>query len=115
LTGQVDGFVRKRLHVPRQDRDGKSVRYEQPAGTPLRAYFPPASLGQLRDGESPIFVTEGEKKALALSQLGVASVGIGGIWCGCWKDENGQHELIGDLAEIPWTGRVVYIVFDFDE
>ncbi|HYT87498.1 MAG TPA: DUF3854 domain-containing protein [Gemmataceae bacterium] len=111
LDGQVNGFARCRLQVPRTDRDGKPVRYEQPQGTPLRAYFPVASLENLRDGEIPVYVTEGEKKALALSQLGVAAVGIGGIWCGCKK---GTEELIADLAAIPWTDRVVYVVFDYD-
>jgi hypothetical protein len=68
-------------------------------------------LAGLRDGKSPVYVTEGEKKALALSQLGLAAVGIGGVWCGCKKD---TEELISDLTEIRWTGRTVYIVFDFD-
>jgi len=53
---------------------------------------------------SAVFITEGEKKALALSQLGLAAVGIGGIWCGCKK---GTAELIDDLAAIYWTDRAV--------
>jgi hypothetical protein len=39
------------------------------------------------------------------------AIGIGGIWCGCKKDGS---ELIEDLAAIPWCGRRVFIVFDYD-
>ncbi len=111
LDGKPNGFVRYRLHVPRMI-DGKKARYIQPRGTPQHAYFPAGSTAKLRDGETPVFITEGEKKALALSQLGLASVGLGGIWCGCKK---GSTDLIDDLAAIPWKDRVVYVVFDYDE
>ncbi len=111
LDGTVNCFARRRPHDPRLDKDGKPIKYEQPAGIPSRAYFPPASLNQLKDGVSTVYVTEGEKKALALSQLGLAAVGIGGIWCGC---KQGSTDLIDDLAAIFWTDRVVYIVFDYD-
>lgn len=108
LDGRLDGFARRRPH------DGKPAKYVQPKGTPLRAYLPVGSLAGLRDTGSAVFITEGEKKALALAQHGWAAVGIGGFWCGCEKNAGGGHELIDDLAAIDWTGRQVYIVFDWD-
>jgi putative DNA primase/helicase len=108
LDGTPNDFVRVRPHEPRT-RDGRPVKYEQPAGVPPRAYFPGASLPLLNDGTSPVFVTEGEKKALA--QLGLAAVGIGGVWC--WKAKDAE-ELIPDLATVPWAGRTAHIVFDWD-
>jgi putative DNA primase/helicase len=110
LNGVVNCFARCRPQVPRVV-DRKEAKYEQPKGSVPRAYFPAASLGRLRDGESPIYVTEGEKKALALAQLGLAAVGIGGVWC--WK-KKGTDDLIDDLAAVPWAGRPVYVVFDYD-
>jgi hypothetical protein len=111
LDGKVNCFARRRPHVPRMV-DGKLAKYEQPKGSPLRAYYPSASLPKLRDRDSPVYIAEGEKKALALSQLGLAAVGIGGVWC--WK-KKGTDELIDDLAVIEWNGRDVFIVFDYDE
>lgn len=110
LDGTSMNFIRYRLHVPRI-ANGKPVKYDQPAGSRPRAYFPSASLPLLRDGEGDIYITEGEKKSLALSQLQVAAIGIGGVWCGCEKTGG----LIPDLREINWSGRIVYIVFDYDE
>jgi hypothetical protein len=156
LQGTVNCFARARPHKPRVE-DGKERKYESPLGSELHAYLPRASLARLRDGKSPVYVTEGEKKAMALSQLGLAAVGIAGIWCGCvpradsdnsnnsagMKTKAKAHsgnsnnspggkrrtkakaysgnsnnsagpEVIPDLAAIPWAGRVVYIVFDWD-
>ncbi len=110
LDGTVNCFARRRPHVPRVV-NGKEAKYEQPPGSSLRAYFPAGSVGKLRDGESPVYITEGEKKALALSQLDLAAVGIGGTYC--WK-KKGTEALIDDLAKISWQGRVVYICFDYD-
>lgn len=110
LSGRPSCFARRRPHHP-PTINGKVAKYMQPAGSPMKAYFPVASLGKLRDGIRPVYITEGEKKALALAQLDLAAVGIGGIWCGCKKE---SAELIEDLAQIPWTGRDVYIVFDYD-
>jgi hypothetical protein len=114
LNGTVNGFARLKPRTPRV-KDGKPVKYEQPKDSPMRAYFPVASLPMLRDAGSSVFITEGEKKSLALSQLGLAAIGIGGIWCGCQKDEqSGGHRLIDDLAAIEWENRDIYIVFDYD-
>lgn len=110
LDGNVNCFARRRPHAP-SVIGGKLAKYIQPPGSPLRAYFPAASLDRLRDGVSTVYVTEGEKKALALSQFGLAAVGIGGVWCGCKPK---SEELIDDLAAVPWDGRDVYILFDYD-
>jgi hypothetical protein len=109
LEGKDTGFVRVKPHEPRL-RKGKPAKYEQPLGEPNRAYFPASSRQALRDGAGPIFVTEGEKKALALAQLGLATIGLGGVWN--WT--NGGDELTDDLKAVSWEERPVYIVFDHD-
>jgi hypothetical protein len=38
-----NGYVRLRPDKPRQDKDGKPVKYESPKGVPLHAYFPPVT------------------------------------------------------------------------
>jgi hypothetical protein len=107
LTGEINCFTRWRMYYA--DAEGK--RYRQPPGSELHAYYPVASLPLILNPDVPLYITEGEKKALALSQLGVAAVGITGIWSGCKPD---TEELIEGLAAIPLARRVVYIVFDFD-
>lgn len=114
LDGDPTDFARARPHRPRVDGDEKEVKYESPKGSKLRAYYPVHSLPGLCNEGGDVYVTEGEKKALALSQLGLAAVGVGGIWCGCKKDATGGHGLIDDLAAIDWAGRRVFIVFDWD-
>lgn len=111
LDGSRDGFVRIRPHNPRQ-LEGKEIKYEQPNKSELRAYFPVASLPLLSDGKSPIYFTEGEKKALALSQLGLAAIGLGGIWSFAKPK---SEEFINDLNGVNWANRDAYIVFDTDE
>jgi len=108
IDGTVNCFARLRPHDP-PIINGKPAKYIQPPDSPLRAYFPAASLEKLRDGKSDVFITEGEKKAMALAQLGVAAIGLGGIWCGL-KDGT----LIDDLQKISWKGRTVFICFDYD-
>lgn len=111
LSGKVNGFTRRRPHEPRVI-DGKVVKYEQAKDSPVKAYLPVKSLPTLRETKDDVFVTEGEKKALALAQTGVAAIGLGGVWG--WK-QTGLESLIDDLAAVDWTGRDVYIVFDFDK
>jgi hypothetical protein len=111
LQGEEIPFARVRPHFPRV-RDGDPIKYEQPVGEPLHAYYPRSSLAALREGKTDIHLPEGEKKTLKLSQHGYTSVGIGGI--SCWK-KKGSEELIDDLAAIQWKGRKVYLVFDHDK
>jgi hypothetical protein len=111
LHGQVNCFARRRLHKPKRDRKGKLHHYEQPPDSGQRAYFPVQSLHKLRNTESLILITEGEKKTLAIAQLGYAAIGLGGVWGGC---KRGSEELIDDLAAVNWHDRAAVIVFDYD-
>jgi len=111
LAGTLNCYARIKPRTPRKNEQGEPIKYEAPVAEGNRAYYPAASLEKLRDGTSPVYVTEGEKKALALSQLGVPAVSIPGVYS--WKIKD-TEELIPDLAAIPWSGRPVYIVFDRD-
>lgn len=116
-----DGVItyRVRPDYPRKDKRGKSVKYDQAANTPAAVYFPPRarSIGWLGDAGKPLLWTEGEKKALALDQLGYATIGLTGVWN--WIDSAGRAEhgdrllpLISEHAVI--AGRSHVIVFDAD-
>jgi len=86
-------------------------------------------LEQLADTQIPIVITEGEKKALALSRLALYEtdqprfipIAISGVWN--WRGTAGKtggpkgerldiKGPINDLNRIPWSGRRVFIVFD---
>jgi putative DNA primase/helicase len=112
LTGEVNYYACVRPHQPRINKNGGPKKYEVPLGESCRAYYPPGSLAKLLDGKSDVYITEGQKKALALSQLGFAAVGIAGAWN--WKKPKTDF-LIDGLLDVTWMGRNVYVVFDFDE
>ncbi len=102
-----DGFERFKL-FPSQD--GK--KYIQRKGTSNHLYIPCAVTSIIKDASIPLYITEGEKKALKASQDGLYSVAIGGLWS--WSDGSEEKNLVSDFALIEWQGRTVYIVPDND-
>ncbi len=118
--GALMGHVMVKPDRPRA-KGGKAVKYESPAGTPARAYFPPATRAALADPTVPLLVTEGMKKALKADQEGFACVGLAGVYGWCRKrtrrpdgSKTGPRQLIPDLAAVAWRGRTVTIIFDSD-
>lgn len=110
---------RLRFDNPRKDKRGKLVKYDQPSGTDTLVYFPPRAraCGSLKDASQPLMWTEGEKKALALDQLGLPTVGLTGVWN--WVDgparaEHGDrlHPLIVEHCTVAARSHV--ICFDAD-
>lgn len=104
-------FYRVRLDAP----TGKQ-KYTQPSGTPSRLYFASGYMRWSKGAES-IFITEGEKKAMALDcklrgRAGV--IGIGGVWNWVGGKDRDRRMLIEDFNRVDWRGRQVYIVFDSD-
>ena len=111
-----------RKNGKKKDGTPKFVKYDQAAGTGRFVYFAPRTVA--RSGYMPaqgeplelLVWTEGEKKALALDQLGIATVGLTGVWM--WGD--GDTEREGDrfngliLKYVKIAGRAHVICFDAD-
>jgi hypothetical protein len=76
-----------------------------------RLFFPLATLPQALEGDDPVFLIEGEKKSLAVAQLGLPAIGLESAWG--WH-VRGSRALLPDFAFIRLTGRVVELVPDSD-
>lgn len=95
-----------------QYADGrKKPRYIQRKGTPNRIYIPLSVFPILNNTSAPLYITEGEKKALKATQEGLPTIAITGLWN--WK-QSGTDELIDDFNLIAWAGRTVHVVPDSD-
>jgi Domain of unknown function (DUF3854) len=103
-----DGYWRIRMHWSRKPR------YVAPRGLPPRVYVPP--FEPFTSGEWPeeLFVTEGEKKAIAATVKGIPALGLAGVWA--WKSRGPDDlaTMLPDLKLVPWRGRRVWLVYDSD-
>lgn len=116
IDGEPTGFCRYKLLVPFITRDGKAIKYLQLPGTKPHFYMP-RSLNWKKlaeDVTEPLYVVEGEKKALAVAKLGLPVIGLGGIWSWRNREDDDSSELISDFNLIDWKGRKTIIAFDAD-
>jgi len=91
--------------------DGGTTKYLQPKRSGVRIYFPLATLDRVLHSADPLHVVEGEKKSLAVAQLGLPTIGICGIegW-----HVAGSRQLHPDLDDVGIRGRVVNVIPDAD-
>jgi len=96
------------------DEEGKEKarKYLQAKGSDNHLYLP---VGVEPASETPIWITEGEKKALCLTHNGFSCIGISGVWNWKGKDDEGTSLPIADFDLINWQDREVNIVFDADK
>jgi putative DNA primase/helicase len=97
-----------------QKKDKSIAKYLQGKGAPNRLYFLP---GVDLQANTPIWITEGEKKALKMTQEGFPCIGLGGVWS--WRSggkgyQRGYGRTLPDLDLVNWLDRKVTIVFDSD-
>lgn len=94
-------------------KPAKVQRYAQPGGSGVYAYFPPVAgfswANVASDTEHPLLIVEGEKKALAATLHGFATIGLGGV-----HNFYNAGAFLPELERIAWRGRHVYICFDSD-
>jgi len=62
----------------------------------------------------PILITEGAKKAGALLSAGYCAIALPGIYNG-YRDDDGKHQLIPQLAAVCATNREFVFAFDSDK
>jgi len=89
-------------------------KYLQPVGTPVRLYVPPQidwTTVVANPAAHSVVVVEGEKKAIALAERGVAAVAVGGVY----SFSRQKTELLPELELLAAGGRTIYIVYDIDE
>lgn len=110
-AGGFMDHVRIKIFPPLADAEGHKVKYLQPRGAPPRLYFVGACLGQVLHGEEPLWCVEGEKKALAVAQLGLPAVGIAGVegW-----HRRGELRLLPDFDLVRLSDRIVEVLPDGD-
>ena len=99
-------FGRIRMDVPR----GKQ-KYHQEEKSTYRAYLPPA-LVEFSKG-TPLYLIEGEFKALALVEAGFCAVGLGGIY-GFGRDKS--NVLLEEIRAVleHFQPHYVHLVGDSD-
>jgi hypothetical protein len=107
--GYMD-HVRVKIFPSLQDRRGHTIKYLQPTRSEARLYFPWSSVSAL-DGSAPVWLLEGEKKSLAIAQLGLLAVGFSGIegW-----HRRGSLDLLPDFHAMRLQGRRIELLPDGD-
>jgi hypothetical protein len=101
-----ENFARYRLFPPLD-----KMKYWQPSGSPLHLYILPAVRSVLTNPNIEIAITEGEKKAACLTQHGIPTIGIGGVWNWLVKD---TCELLPEFHQVAFVDRSILIIFDSD-
>lgn len=109
--GGFMSHVRVKIFPSLTDDEGHTVKYLQPPRSGPRLYFVARCLDAVCTGTDPLWIVEGEKKALAVAQLGYPTVGICGIegW-----HVGGSRDLLPDFDAIKLAGRIVNVVPDGD-
>jgi Domain of unknown function (DUF3854) len=111
LEGRWTDHVRLKIFPPLTDAAGHTVKYLQPRRSSVRLFVPLATLAATVFGAEPLHVIEGEKKSLAVAQLGLPAVGI----CGVEGWHPGRsRDLLPEFAALRLRERVVRLVPDGD-
>ncbi len=113
----VDGTIvghQYRPDKPRVNAKDRPIKYENPVGSSVRFDVPPRCLPQLGNPQTPLWFTEGVKKADALATAGACVVGLTGVWGFKGKNPLGGTTVLADFDRIALKDRVVYLAFDSD-
>lgn len=94
--------------VPQPHGD-KTVKYATPVATKPRLDVPPTVANSARVVTTPLWITEGVKKADSLASQGITAIALSGVYN--WRSRLGT---LGDWEDIPLKGRTVVICFDSD-
>jgi hypothetical protein len=113
VDGRPAGF-QIRPDDPRSDEDGKVIKYETPKGSSVVLDVPPRCQAMLANPSTPLYVTEGAKKADALADQGLCAISLLGVWN--WRGTNtfGGKTFLPDWDSIALNERLVRVVFDSD-
>jgi hypothetical protein len=98
-----------RPDTPRKNNKGKPVKYETPAGSPIRLDVHPSQTERVKNASVPLWITEGVKKADSLVSRGQCVLALQGVWC--WQKDGVPLQ---DWEDVRLWGRSVCVIFDSD-
>lgn len=108
-TGEIVS-AQFRFDDPPERADGKKpLRYLSPKGLPNKLDVHPSNTDRIRDTSVRLWITEGVKKADALTARGECVVALTGVYN--WRKALGT---LGDWEDVPLRGREVIVCFDSD-
>jgi Domain of unknown function (DUF3854) len=108
MSGNVNSY-QYRPDDPRENGEGKLIKYETRAGHRQILDANPVLGERLRDPSEPLIVTEGARKADAAISKGYVAVALSGVWC--WRKDGVP---LPEWEDIRLYGREVYVAFDSD-
>jgi len=107
-------FFQLRPDNPRV-KDGRILKYENPAGRTMVIDVPPATRRHLQNPKVTLWITEGIRKADSLASIGLRAVALNGAWNWRGKGEDGGTTALADWEAIALNDRrKVVICFDSD-
>ncbi len=99
---------------PRLDAKGRPVKYESLPGSANRLDCPPRCQKLIGDPGTPLWITEGSKKADALASHGACAISLTGVWGFKGKNAFGGKTFLTEWDYIALNGRTIYLTFDSD-
>lgn len=116
VNGTLNGFSRWKLFYRSDFTGDRRRKYHQAKGSDVQFYFPPEIdwKAVASDPTRLIVFVEGEKKAIALAQVGIAAIGVSGVWNWRQKLDNGERLVLPSLDQILLSGRPVLLLPDSD-
>lgn len=111
LDGRPSPFSRIKIFPPLKKEGGGMIKYLQIKKSKPQLYILPQVLKHLNDPKVPLWIIEGEKKTAKAVEIGIAAVGIAGVWN--WV-KTGTTDLIDDFDKINLWKREVFIFPDAD-
>jgi hypothetical protein len=110
-AGAFMDHVRIKVFPTLTDAEGHTIKYLQRKGSEPRLYFIAACLRDVLEAAAPLWLVEGEKKAIAVAQLGLPTVGFCGVegW-----HRRGTTALLPDFDAIRLRDRILELVPDGD-
>jgi phage/plasmid-associated DNA primase len=108
-TGERIGWQYRPDSPPKDAKTGRPRKYAAQVGRASVIDVHPFSKDRIIDPTVPLWITEGVKKAYALTSRGFCAIALAGVWN--WRSTLGT---LGDWEDIALKGRNVTVVYDSD-
>lgn len=99
-------------YIRRKMLSGK-IKYQANKDSGIRCYIPKkAHEHYINTPTAPLLLTEGEKKAIAGTEKGLFTIGLGGITM--WRSKSGSNKIHPDLVKYFKGRKKLYFIYDSD-